>query len=474
MQLPVEQFQPQSFAPFLQGTQAAGQIIQNQYSPALYQQQLHQAMMNNQILRQQVPFAGPMAQAQLQQAQQLPKLTQAQTATTGTQGQLNLAEAYKTQMMARMYPYMLGMKNGGAQFITDGNGNIHMIWNPAQAIAAMNGQNGQQGGTVSVPNSNQSAPNSTPQNSNSQNPQSIATPAYGASSIPIGNGLPGYQGGSMMPNFSLAARDPRMGPAKGGEGGTYTNLSTGQTISSPTSKQTSMNQQAIEATDRVMPLLKDINTRTAPYTGIGGQIKLLYDRIANPNAAADYNSAETVDRKFAAEQLVKGIGVNATDETINMVQDGMVNHWYDTPTTYNARIKDIASILLRNKNVEQKVQSQGIPLNNGGTQDTQQLVGNPAVAPNPQAQVNNGSPPPGAVQAANNIPQSSPTSVPNAMRPLPLSGKQTRELGNLFGSSQQPQQISEPVHANRAAALKWYNGLNSTQQAQYRKSKGWQ
>lgn len=422
MQLPVENFSQIAQNPFLSGI-SQGQQMAN--TAMMFPQQLRQAMMNNQILRQQVPFAGPMAQAQLQQAQALPALTQAQTSTVGTQGQLNLSEAYKNQIQARMMPYMMGMKMGGAQFMTDENGNIHMIWNPMAAMQAAQQGNGQQARTVQVPNQGGQPQQNSPMTL--QQGQGMPLPAYGGSSIPMGNGMPAYQGGSMMPNFSLAARDPRMGPAKGGAGGVYTNLANGQTISSPTEKNVTQLQQGIGAMERIAPQLKTILQGISPYTTLGGIADKYGAQALNAatgKATPDllnYSKAEGLI-PGAAETLTRAYIVNPTNETLEMMKEALQPRIWDSPSTYQARIVAQLQALINNRNIEKTSLAQGFPLNNSN-QNANQMLGS---SNNAQGQVNGGSPPPGAVQAANNMPQNAA-----AMQKLPQTNAQVNALRNM-------------------------------------------
>jgi len=167
-------------------------------------------------------------------------------------------------------------------------------------------------------------------------------------------------------------KNPAFGSQRSGAGGTYTDPSTGQVISTPTNANTTQNQRAIQALQRVTPLVEDLSKNMAQFQTAGAKGKLAYQRGANllggnyqgPN---QYAQAQQ-DLELAPESLLKAYGLNVTDKSLDTMRNAVKPIIGETTKGYQNRITRTLGLLRENEEQAKSVQSGGYNVTPGQQQ----------------------------------------------------------------------------------------------------------
>lgn len=389
--------------PFLAGLKYGqgiiSQGIQNRYAPQTLQEQLRQLQVGNDLSQNQLNYAPQMSQAQLSQLQALPGLTQAQTAETNARVPLYQAQGDLARQQANFYPYVTaGNLDPVTKLIMGRYLAGRVMGNPgAQGAGGAQGMPPLQsadGGMTVQPGAGAS----------NQIPAYLlgnqgANPAIGAANLPVlpgglgaaqgqqvaqqmnmppggqmpsqggmplglggGQGQPGGGANSLYDNLygiqlknalNQMTKDPTMGSLKSGAGGTYTDPTTGQQFTTDTTKNITTDQQAIAAIDRVKPLLNSVGDNLAPFQTLAGQGQLRTGQLANlfgaNSATANQYAKGQADLKMASESLLKGWGLNVTNESLETMQEAVKPRWGESPQGYKNRIATTLTQLQENQ-----------------------------------------------------------------------------------------------------------------------------
>ncbi len=138
-------------------------------------------------------------------------------------------------------------------------------------------------------------------------------------------------------------KNPMMGPARGGQGGTYVNQQTGETISSDTSKNTTTDQLTIAALQRVDPQVKRLMEVMPQFQQAGTAAKSYTQGLSNKYLNTDYKlPSERAEGeailKAAPESLLKAYGLNVTNESLKSMEDMIKPGDGESPDGYRARL----------------------------------------------------------------------------------------------------------------------------------------
>lgn len=139
-------------------------------------------------------------------------------------------------------------------------------------------------------------------------------------------------------------KDPRMGPSRGGQGGTYIDPQTGQVISTDTSAQTTRDQRSIAGIQNLDQYLNEaIKTlpqfQTAKAKGALG-LKSLSNFALGTNYAAPSQMAEGKAAILeSAEGFINGFQLNATNENVDKAAKIMTPRFGESGAGYKTRVK---------------------------------------------------------------------------------------------------------------------------------------
>lgn len=385
----------------LQGADLSNALQQNtlNYAPQMSQQQLDAAKLANALQQNTLNYAPQTSQANINN-------TNAQAGYYGSSSQKNIADTGLINQQKMLYLYSIAdpatkiligrqiMMNGGfpqnvgnAQQSAPQQGGQQPAPPPVYsqgapmppAQAPMNG-GGLPGG---VPMRQPMIPNNAPAYMQPQQPMPMGNMPQQAAAMPQQQpGVPSFSGANnpmQMPNsdalYSMLysnqikgmGKDPTMGTNRGGAGGTFNNPFTGQTTSSDTNQNTTLDQRTIAALPRVTPLIQSLYKNLAPFQSAGGQAELNSARIGNyiapglmqsmaPNAtklpgmyAQGQSALET-----APESLLRGWGLPVTNESLERMEAAVKPIFGETGAQYQQRLIGVLHDLQNNS-----LQSQG-------------------------------------------------------------------------------------------------------------------
>ena len=202
------------------------------------------------------------------------------------------------------------------------------------------------------------------------------------------------QGGAVPVNTPGWEKDTKFGSTRMGAGGTYTDPETGQTISTPTNSTTSRNQSAIQALQRVTPLIKDLSKNISQFQTAGQKGNLAVQTVGNlfggnyplPNQKAEAEQ----DLALAPESLLKAYQLNVTDQSLNTMKDAIKPIIGETQKGYESRLTKTLKTLRENEEAAKKIQAEGIDVTQPGAHG--KPMGQPYQDPfydNPNAQKSN-------------------------------------------------------------------------------------
>jgi len=191
----------------------------------------------------------------------------------------------------------------------------------------------------------------------------------GASAVP---GTP--QGGAVPGGAGDWQKDTKFGSNRMGAGGTYTNPETGEQISTPTNATTSKNQAAIQALQRAAPQITTIANTLPQFQGAAGKSKLVLGTAGNffggnSQAPEDYAKG-TQAISLGAESLIRGMGLNPTDESLNTMKSAMRPVLGETKDQYNARLRDTLTMLQKDAELAKSAQASGYNVTQPGSSGT--------------------------------------------------------------------------------------------------------
>jgi hypothetical protein len=149
------------------------------------------------------------------------------------------------------------------------------------------------------------------------------------------------QGAGVLPDGWL--KDPKMGPARGGQGGTYTDSKTGQVISTDTSKMASQDQQTIAAMQRVEPQIDRIVNTLPQFQHANVKAQSYLQGVGNTFFGTDYRLPSKQAEGEAAlesspEALLKAFGLNVTDQSLSMMRKTVEPMRGESPSGYKERV----------------------------------------------------------------------------------------------------------------------------------------
>lgn len=177
----------------------------------------------------------------------------------------------------------------------------------------------------------------------------------------------------MRQMMAVAGKNPMMGNSRGGQGGTYTDPTTGQIVSSDTSKNTTLDQQTSASIQRVQPLLKQLSDNITPFLTASGDVGLKGSQYSNYilgtqfGAPAQYAKAEQA-LNFAPEGLMRVWGLNITDQSAKIMQDAVKPQFGESPQQYTDRVTDTMKML---DTIQKEAESRlagGMPVGNVNAQ----------------------------------------------------------------------------------------------------------
>jgi hypothetical protein len=163
-----------------------------------------------------------------------------------------------------------------------------------------------------------------------------------------GPGIVGTQGSQpgepiVGSNNGPVAKDPTKSPAKGGQGGTYTDLTTGRVYSSNTPKQTVQDQATVAAIQRLTPMVESITNNLPQFQSNYVKTKAYLQGIANKNFGTDFTlpteKQEGISNLNAApDPLLRIMGLPSTDEGIKTVRGILEPGEGESPKNYKERV----------------------------------------------------------------------------------------------------------------------------------------
>jgi hypothetical protein len=197
--------------------------------------------------------------------------------------------------------------------------------------------------------------------SNTQLTYDPATNGFSFSQGPgVIGGAPGAMPGEPVigSNAGPVAKDPTKSPARGGQGGTYTDLTTGRVFSTNTQKQTVQDQQAIAAIDRAQLQLQHVVENLPQFqtaemqakTGLQGKLNQYFGTNYQLPSTYAYGNAEL---KNSVEALMKAYQLQATDKALDNVLESYQPVPGESGQGYANRlvkqIKDLHEFTIQNK-----------------------------------------------------------------------------------------------------------------------------
>lgn len=369
---------PQQADPFVYGLGQGAQLVNSALAARAQN-------IKNQVAQAQLPYAQQLAKLGLQKQQianataqntlnYAPQMSQAQLASAqampgvyGSEAKKNQAQAAYLGQQASLYPYQVAAGLGPLTQLIAGQQLAHQL-------AGNNATSSNGGATINAPAQSANATNQAP-------PPAFPYryPAQSPSAYPVLPGGLNAQQGQQVANqlgtatgtpapvtppslydtaFSNAVRqfgkDPTQGSAKGGAGGTYFNPLTGQTTSSDTTANTTLDQQTAAAIQRVSPLLDQLSNNLAPfqtakgYAGLKLGQALNFSGLGKSQTPNDYAIGQEA-LKVAPESLIRAFGLRVTNEALQRMEDAVKPVFGETPDAYKARITNTLAQLQENQ-----------------------------------------------------------------------------------------------------------------------------
>jgi hypothetical protein len=171
-------------------------------------------------------------------------------------------------------------------------------------------------------------------------------------------------------------KDPRFGSTRAGAGGTYYDKNTGQTISTNTNQQTSIDQQITSSHERMMPLLDDIVKNVPQFQHASKQAASFVQSIGNKffNTHYDLPNQQAAGEKAiyeGSESFMKEFNLPNTNEALNLTRNILTPNWGETEKGYRDRVdRDLRGLLIKFNNQANDRMQYGHILNNGGQGQT--------------------------------------------------------------------------------------------------------
>lgn len=165
-------------------------------------------------------------------------------------------------------------------------------------------------------------------------------------------------------------KNQMMGPARGGQGGTYVNPQTGEIISSNTSAQTTTDQNAIAAVQRVKPQVEDLVQKLPQFQRAGTQASAWTQGVGNKYFGTNYDLPSQQAEGNAlinttAEGLMKAFNLPSTNESLDMVKQAIAPVDGESPQGYKARVnRELQKIVMFQGQAKDRL-AHGIVLNQG-------------------------------------------------------------------------------------------------------------
>lgn len=356
---------PQQASPFVYGLGQGAQLVNSALAARAQN-------IKNQMAQAQLPYAQQLAKLGLQKQQianataqntlnYAPQMSQAQLASAqampgvyGSEAAKNTAQANYLGQQASLYPYDVAARLGpltqllaGQQFM----GNMQR-GNVAPSNGGMTLSVG--GNTPTVPAQAASNYPTLPGGLSAPQGQQVAAQLPMMAPGTPQAGSPGLYDTVYGNAIKQLGKDPTMGSAKGGAGGTFYNPLTGQTTSSNTEKNTTLDQQTVASIKRVTPILNDLTSKLSPYQTIGGKGRLWTDRIlnfsglTNSPVPSEYASG-LADLKVAPEGLLRGFGLPVTNESLARMEKAVEPQFGESADGYKNRIIETLKQLQRDQ-----------------------------------------------------------------------------------------------------------------------------
>lgn len=388
-------------------------LTPQQANPGLYQAQQRAItqgqvqdnlgrMLQNAMLSQQVPYSGQMAQQDLQSKllanalsqntlNYAPQMSQAdlnlkaaqaaaQNALPGLYGSeeaKNNADTGLINQQTKFYPYQVASNYDPITKMLIGSrlaqqfGGLPPVQNQSIAPSQPPVTNNLPGGAL---------PNGVPYMpalaSNNAQPAPVNAPSV--------NGLPAnlsnLYGMQYANTIKSMGKDPTMGSIRSGAGGTYYNPFTGQTTTTDTSSNTTLDQRTVAAIQRVQPLINSLSNNLAPFQSAEGVGKLNFARGMNylfpdafnslaPNLAQlpSMNAAGEQALQTAPESLLRAFGLPVTNESLTRMEYAVKPRFGETKQQYQQRLTNTMAELQQNAMQSNQRLKYGMNVDNNNT-----------------------------------------------------------------------------------------------------------
>lgn len=183
-------------------------------------------------------------------------------------------------------------------------------------------------------------------------------------------------------------KDTRFGSKRSGAGGTYVDPQTGQVMSTPTNAVTTQNQKTIMANERVKPLIQDLIKNNSQFQTAKQKGALEAQRVGNYFGGnyplPDQYAQGQQDLKLAPESMLKGYGLNVTNESLQTMEKALEPIRGETKNGYEKRLQKTLSSISENQQQAMNAQSQGMNVTPQQPPVAQGFNGNPSLPPDQQ------------------------------------------------------------------------------------------
>lgn len=152
------------------------------------------------------------------------------------------------------------------------------------------------------------------------------------------------QGAPTQP-FSNFFKNPLMGSARSGSGGTYINPQTGQTVSTDTTPMATSDQSAISAVDRVTPQMTNILQTLPPFQSGWKNMLTNMQGFSNRWLGSNYGgpsirASGLASLETAPEALLKAYGLRPSEYALRVMKETIKPRSGETSAGYQQRIGD--------------------------------------------------------------------------------------------------------------------------------------
>jgi hypothetical protein len=369
------------------------------------------AATQNKILQAQLPYAGQMAQQDLvkaqlanalsqntlnyapQTSQAAINLTNAQTNAQnalpgyyGSEAQKNLADANLTNQQVKYLPLQASANADPLTKLLIGQDFARrMLGNSISNQSPITSNNG---GMTIQPAAQPQQPNIAAQVAATGIPYALPSPQMPGNYPTLPGGLNQAQGAQVLsqlnngqPTVSTPVngsspsmydimykntlaqmtKDPTMGSYRSGSGGTYTDPVTGQSYSTDTTPNTTLDQRTVASIARVKPLIESLSNNLAQFQSASGQSQLGIGRALNylsPSLANSFApgwaalpgqyAAGHQALRTAPEALLRAWGLPVTNESLERMEDAVEPVFGETKQQYQQRLTDTMTQLQQN------------------------------------------------------------------------------------------------------------------------------